>query len=125
MEGEHEHEEEEKEEPAASHTQIVQAPQELTQPVIDHAERIARIEQQQAEHAVRFAEAIAAAESRLREEMASRLAAAEAAAARAAEAAKEPPEEVADLVEEEVEVPHVVKETPRGIRGRRKAKRSR
>lgn len=107
---------------AAVPAAVVNVPQELTAPVVDHAERIARIEERQARRDEELAQQLAALEGRLSEGFNTRMSAYEAAIAKAAEEAEAAPEEVEELGEEEVEVPRV-QERPRGIHGRRKARR--
>ena len=115
--------------PAPAPTTIVQdAPDELVAPVVDHAERLTRLEERQTQHEIDIGRRLDEAESRINESVSARLSALEeaarAAAAAAAEAAAAPPEEAEELVEDEVEVPHVAPEKKRGIRNRRKARRS-
>lgn len=115
--------------PTPAPTTIVQdAPDELVQPVIDHTERLTRLEERQAQHEVDVMRRLDEAESRINENVSSRLSALEeaarAAAAAAAEAAAAPVEETEELAEDEIEVPRVAPEKRKGIRGRRKARRN-
>ena len=114
--------------PAPEATVVHNEASDLTQPVIDHTERLTRLEERQAAHEVDVMRRLDEAESRINEGVSARLSALEeaarAAAAAAAEAAAAPPEEAAELVEDEVDVPHVAPEKKRGIRNRRKARRT-
>lgn len=118
----------EEETPAPAATVVHNESSDLTQPVIDHTERLTRLEERQAQHEVDVMRRLEESESRINESVSGRLAALEeaarAAAAAAAEAAAEPPEEAEELAEDEVEVPRVAPEKKRGIRGRRKARRN-
>lgn len=120
-------------------TPVVPAVPELTQPVIDHAAAIAAIQERQAKHVEdmaremsgleeRIATASAEGNRQLEERLNARLAALEARAERvaqeAAAAVAEPAEEAEELVEDEVDVPRVAPEKKRGIRNRRKARRT-
>lgn len=115
--------------PAPAATVVHNEGSDLVQPVVDHAERLTRLEERQARHEEEVARRLAETESRVNESVSARLSALEeatrAAAAAAAEAAVAPPEEVEELAEDEVEVPRVHTEKPRGIHGRRKARRNR
>lgn len=116
--------------PASTPQTIVQSggSDELVQPVVDHAERLTRMEERQARQEEEHARQLYEMESRINESVSARLSALEEAARAAAEAAAEaaaaPPEEAAATLEEEVEVPHVAPEKPRGMRRRRKARRA-
>lgn len=127
MADEEEQEEEQEETPAPT---IVhnEGGSELVQPVVDHAERLTRLEERQAQHEVDVMRRLDEAESRINESVSSRLSALEEAARAAAEAAAEaaaaPVEETEELAEDEIDVPHVAPEKRKGIRGRRKARRN-
>ena len=112
--------EEETPAPAAPVTVIEHAPQELTQPVIESAVAIARLEERQARHEEEMGRRVMEVEERINSSVGSRLSSIE----ERLTAALTPPAvpEVADI-EEEVEVPHHKAPERRGIRGRRKARR--
>lgn len=117
---------------------VVNAVPELTQPVIDHAGKIAALEERQAKHQEdlarqlgeleeRYTRALAEHQTQLSAQLDARIAAIEEAMSRAAKAAEdvpeEAPEEAEELVEDAVEVPRVA-EKPHGRRRRRKARRN-
>lgn len=122
-EGEEEAQEEE-EIPAAPVQTVVQQPaQELTAPVIDHADRLARIEERQARHEEELGRRLMEVEDRVTTGVNTRLSSIEERLS-AALTPPPPPEPVAEI-EEEVEVARHKSEDRRGIRGRRKARRER
>ena len=122
-------EEKPEETPAPAATVVHNESSDLTQPVVDHAERLARLEERYVQHEIDIGRRLDEMESRVNESVNARLAAVEeaarAAAESAAEAVAEPPEEVEELAEDEIEVPRVAPEKRKGLRARRKARRNR
>lgn len=133
MEGEHEHE---PEVPQVI-TPVVETESKLTEPLIDHASKIAHIEERQSQHEVELVRQLGDLESRLQTATASQASAIEERIARIetrleemAAAATTPVEEVEELPdavefgEPEVEQsPAPPEKMARGIRARRKARR--
>jgi SMC interacting uncharacterized protein involved in chromosome segregation len=109
--------------PAPTNT-VIQPAQELTQPVIDHAAAIARIEERQAKQEEDLGRRIMESEERINSGINGRFSSIE----EKLTAALTPPvkevEETPAELEEAVDVTRHTPEKRRGIRGRRKARRS-
>lgn len=131
MEGEHEHE---PEVPQVI-TPVVETESKLTEPLIDHASKIAHIEERQSQHEVELVRQLGDLESRLQTATASQASAIEERIARIEARLEEIATAAAEPVEEELpnavdfEVPPIEdspappEKMPRGIRARRKARR--
>ncbi len=130
-EGEHEH----TPETPQVITPVVETESKLTEPLIDHAGKIAHIEERQAQHEVELVRQLGDLEGRLQTATASQASAIEERIARIEARLEEMAAKPAETVEEELpgavdfEVPPI-EESPakpekmaRGIRARRKAKR--
>jgi hypothetical protein len=111
---------------------IINAGEELTQPVIDHTEKITRIEERQAQHEVELLRQLTELEGRLQTATASQAQAIEERMARIEakleETAAAPIEAIPEAVDFDVppieESPAPPEKVKRGVRARRKAKRS-
>lgn len=132
MEGEHEHEPE----TPQIVTPVVETESKLTEPLIDHASKIAHIEERQSQHEVELVRQLTDLEGRLQTATASQATAIEERIARiearleemAAAATKPAEEELPGAVDFEVppieDSPAPPEKMPRGIRARRKARRN-